>query len=235
MVKAPEAANRGRRITDNRPDFDTCKMQFREATIFISDSFKGSVYVTWTWLKDRLNLVFKPDVIPSRQLNESKQKGYVTGSATSIWDEASQDLVGIIREYIPQILDKLPESSCRSCKNHFRVYSNAIPVVSDMWKQFWITKAARLNSLKTEKREYITGIFRDARDKFHYTLSPECYDGETVLGQYKREVFVPELNERIDNIFSKAMTSYVETIINSLPDMVASRCYCSICHKKVEL
>lgn len=232
MVKAMESGKRG---SDNRPDFDACKMQFREATIFISDTFKGSVYTTWTWLKDRLNLVFKPDVMPSRQLNESKQKGYVTGASTSVWDESSQDLVGIIREYIPSVLDRLPESSCHSCKNHFRIYSNGLPVVSDMWKQFWTTKAARLNALKIERRESVTNIFRDARDRFQYTLSSDCFEDNVVLVKYTREIFTPELHERIDAIYNKAMTSYVETIINSLPDMVASRCYCSVCHQKVEL
>ena len=232
MVKVTETT---KKTIDGRPDFDTCKMQFREATIFISDTFKGSIYSTWTWLKDRLNLTFKPGIVPSRQLNESKQKGYITGAATSAWDESSQDLVGIIREYVPSILDKLPEAHCRSCKSPFRVYSNGLPVVSEMWRQFWTTKSSRLNSLKNAKRETITNIFRDARDKFQYTLSPECYDGDIVLVQYTREVFSPELNERMDTIYNKAMTSYVETIINSLPDMVASRCYCSVCHQKVEL
>lgn len=233
MVRAVDGTKKEK--IDNRPDFDTCKMQFREATIFISDNFRGSVYTNWTWLKERLNLTLKPDVIPSRQLNESKQKSYVIGAAASVWDDASQSLVGIIREYMPQILDRLPEASCHACKNNFRVYSNRLPAVSEMWKQFWTVKSSRLNTLRNEQRECVADIYRNARDRFQYVLSPECYDSGIVLARYTREVFMPELYERIDAIYNKAMTGYVETIINSLPDLVASRCYCSVCHQKVEL
>lgn len=219
-----------------RPDFDTCKMKFREATVNIANDFANSSCDIWLWLKKRLDFVFEEGVVVSRQLNETKQKSYISSGAAAIWNESTQGAIGIVREYIPGILDKLPEAKCEKCGNPFRVYSNGLKVVSGGWKKFWTTKAHQINALKIEQQNAMVRLFRDARSKFKYTLNQSCYgDNGEVLQEFHKDVFFPELLERIQKVYNVAFAEYVETVINGLPDMVSSRCFCAACHAPVQL
>jgi len=222
--------------TDKRPDFDQCKLKFREATVNIANDFALSVFDIWLWLKKRLDFVFEDGIVVSRQLNETKQKSYVMSGATGIWNNSAQGAVGIIREFIPNILNRLPEEKCRKCKTPFRVYSSGLKVVANGWKQFWAVKANDINKLKLEQQRLIIQLFRDTKAKFKYTLSPACYDANgEVLPNFHANAFSPELTERVEAIYNCAFAAYIETVINTLPDMVYHKGLCAGCHNPVQL
>ena len=219
-----------------RPDFDQCKLKFRETTVNIANDFSISVFDIWLWLKKRLNFVFEEGVTVSRQLNETKQKSYVIAGASGIWNQSAQGGVGIIREFIPTILNKLPEDKCAKCNTPFRVYTSNLKVVSNGWKQFWALKAPEVNKLKTEQQRALIQLFRDTRAKFKYTLSPDCYDDAgVVLPEFHGSVFSTELAEKVEAIYSCAFSAYIEAVINTLPDMVYHKSLCAGCHNKVQL
>lgn len=221
---------------DSRPDFDQCKLKFRETTVNIANEFALSVFDTWLWLKKRLDFVFEDGIAASRQLNETKQKSYVVSGATGIWNNSAQGAVGIVREFAPVILNKLPEDKCKKCNTPFRVYSSGLKVVANGWKQLWAIKANEINKLKNEQQRAVIQLFRDTRAKFKYTLNPSCYNesGE-ILPQFHNNAFSPELVERIEAIYNCAFTAYIETVINTLPDMVYHKSLCAGCHKPVQL
>lgn len=221
---------------DKRPDFDQCKLKFRETTVNIANDFSIAVFDAWLWLKKRLDFVFEDGITISRQLNETKQKSYVIAGASSIWNDSAQGAIGIIREFIPNILNKLPEDKCKHCQAPFRVYTSDLKVVSNGWKQFWAIKAPEINKLKTTQQQEIIQLFRDTRSKFKYTLSASCYgkDGK-VLPQFHGNSFSPELTQKIEDIYHYAFTAYIETVINTLPDMVYHKSLCAGCHKPIQV
>lgn len=231
MVQDTRAAK-----VEKKPDFDQCKLKFRETTVNIANNFSISIFDMWIWLKKRLDFVFEDGITISRQLNETKQKSYVMAGASNIWNNSAQGAIGIIREFIPNILNKLPEDKCKHCQAPFRVYTSDLKVVSNGWKQFWAIKAPEINKLKTTQQQEIIQLFRDTRTKFKYTLSSNCYgDTGEVLPQFHGDSFSPELIERVETTYNYAFAAYIETVINTLPDMVYHKSLCAGCHKPVQI
>jgi len=222
--------------SDSRLDFDQYKMKFRETTVNITNDFTNAICDIWTWTKKRLDYVLEDGVLASRQLNDTKQKSYILSNASAIWNSSSQSAIGIIRSYVPIILNKLPEAKCAKCNNPYRVYSSALKSVESGWKEFYITKSEDLAKLRAEQQTAILKLFREARLKFKYTLSTTCYDEKgQVLERFHKDVFLPELMNQIEQVYNFALNNYIETVINALPDMARCKCLCAGCHAPVQL
>jgi hypothetical protein len=235
MVKDTKVAKKSN-IADSRLDFDQYKLRFREATVNIANDFASATCDVWTWLKKRLDYVFKDGVVTSRQFNDTKQKSYITSGAAAIWNETSQAAIGIIRAYVPNILNKLPEAKCHKCGNPYRVYSAGLKAVENGWQQMQIIKNSEISKLRLDQHAAMVGLFRDARTKFKYTLSPACYDENgQVLPRFHKDVFMPELMTQIEQVFNFALNCYIETVINALPDMTRCKCLCAGCYAPVQL
>lgn len=221
-------------IRHGRPDFDSCKRKFREETIALSGQFCSSMYETWSWMKHRLSLSFIDGVMATRHLNEPKQKSYLLSGGEEIWCKNSQALLGMVREYIPSVIEVIQDGYCPNCDNAIKIYSNKNAEVAERWRSFKKVKGQQLEFCQNERVQEMLSLLRVARKKFKLGFSKKCYDtGGDLAQEFKKEKFLPELVENLGAIWSKCSDRYIEIVIDNLPDMISSRSYCSICHAEI--
>lgn len=227
-------AAKSRVKTEDRPDFETCKKRFREETIILSNQFSMATIEVWNWMKQRLSLLFIDGVLTTRHLNEPKQKSYLISGTEGIWEKNSQALLGMIREYIPSVVEVIQDGYCPNCDNVIKIYSNNNAEVAERWKNFKRTKMQQLEFCQNERVQDLLGLFRVARKKFKLGFSKKCYNENGELNdEFQKTSFLPELVEKFGNIWTKSSDRYIEIVITNLPDMMASRSFCSICHAEI--
>lgn len=220
-----------------KKDFTDYENEFRQLTIELSMQFANEVYNIWGWIKKEMNLTFDKNITPTRYYNESKQKNYVMSGAKSIWNNSTQQSFSLIREYIPSILEKVPDINCPqpNCKNKFKFYSNKFKVVAVMWEKFWVLKKTLLNiEIETRQKELLE-LARFTRRKFKLVPNPqECYDSNKyLLPRYRKENFLPKLQEKYNKLLEKNIRSFITIVIEKLPDMLAASYSCVECHSKI--
>lgn len=212
-----------------------CERLFRKATVKVATDFSEEAYDIWTWTKKRLRLTRAEDVVPSRHHSESKQKIFVCSGAESIWESTSLSLFSLVREYIPTVLDTVPNNICPVCGENIKIYSNRIRIIRETWDSFFEVKKDSIELERKKRLDELVELFRGTRIKFKLVLSPKtCYDSNKyVLPQYKKTSFLPELQEKWDKILIKSINEYIKAIIVGLPDMVACDNKCEGCGTQI--
>jgi hypothetical protein len=218
----------------DRPDFETCKRKFREDTILLASQFSSAIIDVWGWTKQRLSLSFVDGVMTTRHLNEPKQRSYLASGSEGIWERNSQSLLGMVREYIPSVVEVIQDGYCPNCDNMIKIYSNSNAEVAERWRAFKKVKTQQLEFCQNERVQELLALLRTARKKFKLDFSKKCYETEGDLSEeFKKENFLPELVERLGGLWIKCSDRYIEIVISNLPDMMASRSYCSVCHAEI--